>query len=50
MDYERTEVVQPSGIVKDLSPFEMPPNIWSDGDNINFRRGRTNSDAGNSNP
>jgi hypothetical protein len=50
MPYERTEVVQPSGIVSDISPFEMPADVWSGGDNINFRRGRTNALYANNNP
>jgi hypothetical protein len=50
MNRQRTEIVQPSGIVKDISAFELPPELWSGGDNVNFRRGRTNSDLGNSNP
>jgi hypothetical protein len=48
--YERTEVVQPTGIVGDISPFEMPAQVWSSGDNINFRRGRTNANKASSNP
>ena len=46
MAYQRTEVVQPKGINKDISPYELPPEIWSDGSNINFRRGRTNKQLG----
>ena len=47
---ERTEVVMPKGINKDLSPYELPMEMWSDGNNINFRRMRTNASMGYSNP
>ena len=40
----------PKGINRDLSPFELPPEMWSDGNNVNFRRMRTNSTLGYSNP
>ena len=46
---ERTEITRPKGINKDLSPYELPPEVWSDGGNINFRRLRTNSSTGYSN-
>jgi hypothetical protein len=46
MAYQRTEIVRPKGINKDLSPFELPPEVWSDGLNVNFRRQRTNSSLG----
>jgi hypothetical protein len=50
MPRQRTEISQPTGINKDLSPYELPGDIWSDGNNINFRRFRTNSASGYSNP
>lgn len=50
MPYERTEIVRPKGINKDLSPYELPADVWSDGENINFRRKRTNKSRGYRNP
>jgi hypothetical protein len=50
MPRQRTEVSQPTGINKDLSPFELNLETWSDGNNVNFRRGRTNTIEGHSNP
>jgi hypothetical protein len=47
---QRFEITQPSGLVKDLSPYEMAPNLWSNGCNVNFRRGRTNAYVASSNP
>ena len=43
MATQRTEVSRPKGINKDLSPYELPPEIWSGGYNITFRRHRTNA-------
>jgi hypothetical protein len=43
---QRTEVVRPKGINKDLSPYELPMEVWSDGLNIDFRRHRTSKAAG----
>ncbi len=48
--YQRTEVPRPAGINKDLSPYEMPPEMWSDGININFRRNRVSKALGYANP
>jgi len=50
MAYQRTEIVAPKGINKDISPYELPPDVWSDGSNINFRRNRTNKQLGYKNP
>jgi hypothetical protein len=38
--YESTEVIRPKGINKDLSPYELPLDIWSDGKDVHFRRNR----------
>lgn len=38
----RTEITRPKGINKDLSPYELPTEVWSDGSNCSFRRHRTN--------
>ena len=27
------------GIVKDIAPFQLPPNAWSDGNNIRVEHG-----------
>jgi hypothetical protein len=50
MPRQRTEAKMTRGINKDLSPFELPIDKWSDGNNVNFRRIRTNSTVGYSNP
>lgn len=50
MPRQRTEITRPKGINSDLSEFELPPEVWSDGNNINFRRLRTNKTLGYSNP
>jgi len=42
----RTEIVRPKGINKDLSPYELPQDVWSDGDNVTFRRYRANKAEG----
>lgn len=42
----RTEVTRPKGINKDLSPYELPNEVWSDGYNVTFRRHRTNKVRG----
>ena len=49
MAYIHTEVTRPSGLNKDLSPFELPPELWSDGENITFRRNRVAKSKGYSN-
>lgn len=46
MAYTNTEITAPRGINKDLSPYELPPDVWSDGANVNFRRNRTNRQLG----
>jgi hypothetical protein len=40
LSYEKSEVRRPKGINKDLSPYELPPEVWSDGSNVTFRRNR----------
>ena len=27
------------GIVKDINPWELPPNVWSDGNNVRSEHG-----------
>lgn len=48
--YEKSEISRPSGINKDLNPYELPPDIWSDGANVFFRRDRTEAGVGYENP
>lgn len=50
MARQRVEAKLTRGINKDLSPFELPIDKWSDGNNVNFRRIRTNSTLGYSRP
>ena len=42
----RTEIVRPKGVNKDLSPYELPQDVWSDANNVNFRRNRANKGMG----
>jgi hypothetical protein len=46
---ERTEITRPIGINKDLSPYELPPNVWSEGSDIHFHRNRTSKIGGYAN-
>jgi hypothetical protein len=46
MSYEKTEITRPKGINKDLSPYELPPDTWSEGKDISFRRARTSKASG----
>ena len=46
MPYKRLEITRPKGINIDLSPYELPNDVWSEGMNINFRNFRTNRDEG----
>jgi hypothetical protein len=46
MTYKRLEIVRPKGVVSDLSPYELPNEVWSAGNNINFRNFRTNREIG----
>lgn len=46
MPYKRLEISRPKGINVDLSPYELPNEIWSEGKNINFRNFRTNREVG----
>jgi hypothetical protein len=49
MANERTEITRPIGINKDLSPYELPAETWSDGSDIYFRRQRTVKGSGYAN-
>ena len=44
--YEKSEITRPKGINKDLSPYELPPDMWSDGINVSFRRNRVSKALG----
>jgi hypothetical protein len=46
MTYKRLEIVRPKGVVSDLSPYELPNEVWSAGNNVNFRNFRTNREVG----
>lgn len=46
MAYQRLEITRPKGINVDLSPYELPNDVWSSGININFRNFRTNRELG----
>ncbi len=46
MPYTRLEVSRPKGLNIDLSPYELPNEVWSDGVNVNFRNFRTNRSLG----
>jgi len=46
MPYKRLEVTRPKGVISDLSPYELPNDVWSSGNNINFRNFRTNRELG----
>ena len=42
MAFKKIEVTRPRGINKDLSPYEMPNEIWSNGNNVDFQNSRVN--------
>mgnify|MGYP001098715411 CR=1 FL=1 len=46
MPYQHTEVTRPIGINKDLSPYELRNETWSDGRNVAFDRQRCQSMKG----
>ena len=46
MAYQRLEITRPKGTNSDLSPYELPNDIWSDTSNVNFRNYRTNREVG----
>lgn len=46
MPRQRLEITRPKGINVDLSPYELPNEVWSEGKNINFRNFRTNRELG----
>lgn len=46
MPLQRVEITRPIGINKDLSPYELPPNVWSSGENVHFHRNRTSKTEG----
>ena len=33
------ENVGETGIVKDINPWQLPPNVWSDGNNVRAEHG-----------
>ena len=42
MPFKKIEVTRPRGINSDLSPYEMPNELWSNGNNIDFKGARVN--------
>lgn len=42
MAFNKIEVTRPRGINKDLSPYEMPNELWSEGNNVDFSKSRVN--------
>ena len=42
MPFKKIEVTRPRGINTDLSPYEMPNELWSNGNNIDFSGARAN--------
>jgi hypothetical protein len=46
MAYKKIEIKNPREINLDRSPYNMPNEIWSAGDHVNFREGKTNVSLG----
>ena len=46
MARKRLEVSRPKGLNIDLSPYELPNDVWSQAVNVNFRNYRTNREVG----
>jgi hypothetical protein len=46
MAYKRLEITRPTGVNIDLSPYELPNEVWSEAVNVNFRNHRTNREVG----
>lgn len=42
MPFKKIEVTRPRGINSDLSPYEMPNELWSNGNNVDFKGARVN--------
>lgn len=42
MPFKKIEVTRPRGINADLSPYEMPNELWSNGNNVDFNGARVN--------
>lgn len=42
MPFKKIEVTRPRGINTDLSPYEMPNELWSSGNNVDFKGARVN--------
>lgn len=41
MDLQRVEIKNPTGIMTDPNPSDLPLNVWSYGNNVKFRNGKT---------
>ena len=37
---EQVTILNPHGINKDISPYELPDDKWSDGNNIHFDKSK----------
>lgn len=46
MPYKKVEISRPRGVNIDLSPYELPNEIWSAVSNIDFDNHRTNRALG----
>jgi len=42
MAFKKIEITRPRGINTDLSPYEMPNELWSEGSNVDFKGARVN--------
>ncbi len=46
MDLQRIEIKNPTGILTDPNPSDLPPDAWTFGNNVKFRNGKTSKVAG----
>lgn len=46
MALSRVEIKNPVGVNKSLNPADLPPNVWSDVNNVSFRDGKAKKAAG----
>jgi len=43
---DQVKVLNPNGINRDISPYELPDDKWSEGNNVSFTNDRTSMSAG----
>lgn len=48
MDLQRIEIKNPTGILTDPNPSDLPLEAWTSGDNVKFRNGKTSKVEGHS--